>query len=125
MTYRREKDLQEKLIANIKETYRENAWIFKTHDQCRVGIPDLIICFYGHFLAIELKRRPRKALRVGDARRKEHRNPELEDKDVTQMQRYNIKKINRAQGSAFVGRDIPKIMEKLEKIRDALLYFKE
>lgn len=32
-----------------------NCWAYKTSDKYSVGIPDIIICYKGHFVAIELK----------------------------------------------------------------------
>lgn len=102
-----EAELQDKTIKAIREKYGFNVWLFKTHDQCRVGIPDLVICFFGHFVAIELKR-------------PKGRDEQYNDSDVTPLQKYNIGLINKARGSAFVGRSVPKIMERLEKIKEAL-----
>ncbi len=133
MTYKYESQLQAVVIEKIKKEYGDNAWVFKTKDECRVGIPDILLCFFGHFVAIELKRPPQKrvtptgkrspgrdALKIGEI------DPEKlkaqRDTDVTDMQRYNIKKINQAQGSAFVGRSTVLIMEKLEKIMNHLQY---
>lgn len=111
-----ETQLQAKLIDKIREKYRGEVWIFKTHDLCRVGVPDILICFYGHFVAIELKNRP--ALRI-----KTNINPALSDSDTTQMQQYNIRKINEAGGSAFVGRSITPVMDRLDRIYKSLKLF--
>jgi len=111
-------DLQSALISKIKETYLNDVWVYKTHDLCRIGIPDLIICFFGHFLAIELKKPHRNARRVGV-----HDKPDHIDSDLSPMQTYNIKLINRAGGTAFVARSIPQVMERLEKIRKSLMFF--
>ncbi|MFA6100376.1 MAG: hypothetical protein WC750_05945 [Patescibacteria group bacterium] len=123
-----ESDLQIQLIKAIKQQYGDDAWVFKTHDQCRVGIPDLLICFYGHFVAIELKRpmlgrNGSRQYRAATPATQWHTN-ETKDKqnwtDVTEMQKYNIIKINRAGGSAFAGRYFNEIMLRLEKIFQSL-----
>lgn len=111
-----ESKLQTLVITKIKEKYGDDVWIFKTHDLCRVGIPDVLLCFYGHFVAIELKKSQR-------AQKSGTLDPRYTDADVSQMQKYNIKKINLAAGSAFVGRNVPAILERLEKIRDSLKLF--
>jgi len=38
----------------MKKEYPQ-AWVYKPQDLCRSGIPDLIICLFGFFCAIELK----------------------------------------------------------------------
>ena len=115
--YFRERDLQIDLIKAIKNLYGDDVWIFKTNDQCRVGIPDLIICFYGHFVAIELKRQPRKAMRVDDP---VERDEVAEYKDLTKLQKYNLMLINRSGGSAFPGRYFNEIMMRLAKIHETV-----
>lgn len=112
-----ERDLQIKLVKAIKELYGDDVWIFKTHDQVRVGIPDLLLCFYGHFVAIELKRPPRKAERVGE--RKDY-GVTYEYKDLTELQKYNLRMINRAGGSAFPGRYFNEVMLRLAKIHESV-----
>jgi hypothetical protein len=108
--------LQERVINKIQETYLDDVWVFKTHDQCRVGVPDLLICFFGHFVAIELKR-PRIGEKFPGGR-----DPYIRP---TRMQEYNIRKINRAGGSAFAERDLCDIMIKLDKIYKSLHLFGE
>lgn len=106
-----EADFQTKLIAAIKDKYGDSVWMYKAHDAVTVGIPDLIICFFGHFVAIELKR---------DGIKVSKKEPEAVDPDLTKMQRYNIMKINGAGGSAFVGRRVMEVMEKLDRIQAVL-----
>ena len=128
-----EKNLQVDIIKSIKSIYGDDVWIFKTHDQVRVGIPDILLCLCGHFVAIELKRpvfykdkgRPltdtgrrtngRDAQRVDDPFSPEERQ-KIDDKDLTGLQKYNISLINRAGGSAFAGRYHGEIMLRLAKI---------
>lgn len=128
-----ESALQSRLIKVIEEKYKNDVWVFKSHDMIRVGIPDLLICFYGHFVAIELKRALWKRTPTGrhpkgrsllppgvfDA----YRMKEKLCEDTTPMQRYNIRKINKAGGSAFVGRNISVIMVKLDEIFKSLKLF--
>ena len=114
---RLESILQKRTIEAIKNKYGKDVWVYKTNDQCRIGIPDIILCFYGHFVSIELKRRNKRALKKGESVLNS-------DNDVTKIQKYNIKKINVAGGSGFVGRSARTIIEKLDKIRNSILYFK-
>ncbi len=118
--YGYESRLQEKTIQLVKEKYGTNVWVFKTHDQCRIGIPDLLLCFYGHFVAIELKRTPskkRSATRIGEVH-----EPNRIDYGVTPMQKYNITQINNAGGTAFATTNTSDIMDRLEKIKQTLGY---
>ncbi len=128
-----ERDLQIDLIKSIKSIYGDDVWVFKTHDQVRVGIPDLLLCFCGHFVAIELKKpifykakgrppnaKPRRPNGRSAQREDEHFSPEvqqhIDDRDLTGLQKYNIMLINRAGGSAFHGRYHGEILEKLSRI---------
>ena len=64
------------------------------------GLPDLIGCFGGRFLAIEVKRKSGK---------------------VSPEQEVMIARINRAGGLAFVARDLETVIEKLG-IKDRFLF---
>jgi hypothetical protein len=123
--YQVEKLLQRDLIKAINERYKKNVWIFKTNDLCRVGIPDLLLCFYGHFVAVELKRVQKFNINKDACRDKFNMGHEPEvrailDKDVTPMQKHNISRINDAGGSAFVGRYVSAVLEKLDKIHESI-----
>ena len=54
--YRRESTLKDDVIKYLKERYGRDIWFYKTCDMFTKGIPDILICFYGAFVAIELKR---------------------------------------------------------------------
>lgn len=118
-----EAKLQARVIKAIKEEYDTDVWIFKTRDYCRIGIPDLLICFFGHFIAIELKR-PHGAIKVVGKYNGKKTMVTAKKSDplagVTPMQKHNIIAINKSCGSAFVGRDIDDIMRKLREIRKDL-----
>jgi Holliday junction resolvase len=49
-----EASFQRRVLRNLKEL--PNAWVYKAADRVKRGIPDLILCVRGQFLAIELKR---------------------------------------------------------------------
>ena len=114
-----ESALQERVILEVKKKYKDLVWIYKTHDMVRVGVPDIIMCLAGHFIAIELKRGTRSAA----LKREFH--PGRDDKDATALQLYNIKKIQKAGGSAFVGRYFQDIMDKIDRIFQSLHFFGE
>lgn len=47
----------------LRSDYKE-AWVYKTSDMWRSGIPDIIICHNGRFYAIELKVGRNKATKL-------------------------------------------------------------
>lgn len=53
-----ESNLVSKVKKFIKEEFKQYAWFFKTSGNAaqRSGIPDIICCIKGHFIAIETKR---------------------------------------------------------------------
>ena len=73
----REAQLQTKLLKELKN----HGWFYKASDRYRAGIPDIIGCYQGRFLALELKVEPNKP---------------------TKLQEYEIKQIKKADGSAQV-----------------------
>ena len=48
-----ETKFQNKVLNDLKKL--DNLWVLKTQEKTRKGIPDLLICANGHFVAIELK----------------------------------------------------------------------
>ncbi|ABW18841.1 VRR-NUC domain-containing protein [Alkaliphilus oremlandii] len=52
----KEKAIQNKIVQYLKQ--QPNTWFFKTHGGMYqvAGIPDLILCYMGHFVALEIKR---------------------------------------------------------------------
>ncbi len=112
--YLNEAALQDTIIKHIKQRYQTDVWIFKSHDLCTVGVPDLIICLLGHFIAIELKAGHRPAQRKGTS--------SIVDpyKGASSLQKYNIKRINMAGGSAFIGRSLGGVLDKLDQIVESI-----
>ena len=49
-----ESQLKRKIILYIKENY-SNCFVYCPHDFTMSGIPDILICLHGRFIAIELK----------------------------------------------------------------------
>lgn len=74
-----EKNLKVRVLKYLS-TFK-NIWVYKTSDIWRSGIPDIIICFNGKFIAIELKK-------IGNT--------------ATPLQRHEIFKIRDAGGKARV-----------------------
>lgn len=48
-----ETKFQNKVLKDLKKL--NNVWVLKTQEKTRRGVPDLLICANGHFVAIELK----------------------------------------------------------------------
>lgn len=72
-----------KIRRKLKEDYGRDLYIFKTHggaDQIR-GLPDLIGCYHGYYVAMEVK---------------------VPGKDATPLQALTIKQIKAAGGFATV-----------------------
>lgn len=53
-------------VSKIKHDLKQlpNSWFFKTQEQGRVGIPDIICCLNGYFIAIEAKVGKNKATAI-------------------------------------------------------------
>jgi len=88
-----ESQLKEKVIRYIRKSY-PSAWLYKSADRWTSGIPDLIICINGKFMAIELK--------VGKNK-------------PTRIQQYVLKKIEKAGGQSGVCRSITEVKKFLNE----------
>jgi hypothetical protein len=66
------------VLEDLKEIKR--CWFYKAQEVSRRGIPDVIICCGGQFIALELK----------------------VDSPIDALQEYNITKIKRSGGLAYV-----------------------
>lgn len=75
-----ESGIQARIIKAVK---KRGGWVLNTHGTVfgRNGVPDLIVCLRGHFIAMEVKQPG------GEAR---------------PLQRYELRKIREAGGKAFV-----------------------
>lgn len=58
-----ERDIVRGIKMAVEAKYGDDAWVYKTHDSVRVGVPDLIICVRGRFVALEVKR-PGKEMEI-------------------------------------------------------------
>lgn len=81
-----EKDIVRKIIGRIRERNKD-AFVFKKHGGAYgpSGIPDIICCYNGRFMALEVKQPGRKA---------------------TEIQAHTIDSIRRAGGIAGVATDV-------------------
>jgi hypothetical protein len=69
-----------KLMTKLKRI--DGLWFVKTQQMSIRGTPDMIMCYKGHFIAMELKR--------------------SEDAVITAMQEYNLQKIEQCGGTGII-----------------------
>lgn len=53
-----ETKFQNKVLKDLKTLDR--TWVLKTQEKTRKGVPDILICLGGHFVALELKAKEKK-----------------------------------------------------------------
>lgn len=92
-----EKDITNKILKYLKGL--DKCYCFKEHGGSygSVGIPDIICCFRGRFLALEVKTAKGR---------------------TTALQEVNIRKINEAEGTAVVVRsldDVKNVIKGMEE----------
>lgn len=86
----KESKIQKKIIEELRE---RGAYVIKVMKSSRSGVPDLVCCYEGCFIAIEVKN---------------------DSGEASPLQEFNIKKIRGAGGKAVVMRgvnDIKKILK--------------
>ena len=94
-----EQDIQRKIIKYLESI---GAYVVKVVASNKSGTPDIIACYRGIFLAIEVKR------------------PETKT-NVSELQIYNIKKIKDAGGVAIVSWDLDTVKATIEEINFNLM----
>lgn len=92
----REKALENKIKKHLES---KGYWFIKVHGSSigKSGIPDIIACIEGVFVALEIK------------------NPNGKGK-ISELQKYNISKINDSGGEAFIIDSFEDYLEKYEEI---------
>lgn len=88
-----EQQIQKKIITMLEETY--DAYVVKVVSASRSGVPDILCCIDGRFVAIEVKK-------------PEHKN------NVSKLQEYNLSQIEQRGGVAMVAWDV-------EMVKDILM----
>ena len=77
--------LEEAVVKRITKVLdRRGAWWVKTTGVSKVGCPDLLVCYKGRFLAIEVKR---------------HRDSSYQ---LTRKQQHELERVKKARGIALV-----------------------
>lgn len=95
----KEQDIQRKIIKYLESV---GAYVVKVVASNKSGTPDILACYRGIFLAIEVKR------------------PETKT-NVSELQIYNIKKIKEAGGVAIVSWDLDTVKATIEGINSNLM----
>lgn len=90
----KEQDIQRKIIKYLESV---GAYVVKVVASNKSGTPDILACYRGIFLAVEVKR------------------PETKT-NVSELQEYNIKKIKEAGGVAIVSWDLDAVKATIENI---------
>ena len=90
----KEQDIQRKIIKYLESV---GAYVVKVVASNKSGTPDILACYRGIFLAVEVKR------------------PETKT-SVSELQEYNIKKIKEAGGIAIVSWDLDAVKAVVENI---------
>ena len=90
----KEQDIQRKIIKYLESV---GAYVVKVVASNKSGTPDILACYRGIFLAVEVKR------------------PETKT-NVSELQEYNIKKIKEAGGIAIVSWDLDAVKATIKDI---------
>ena len=90
-----ETKLKGKVLAMLKKDFPE-AWVYKTADRWKSGIPDVLICRKGHLFAAELKIGNRKGRKF-------------------KLQLHVLEQIKRAGGRAAVCRSVDQVRDLLNE----------
>jgi VRR-NUC domain. len=98
--YNNEADLKDHVRDAIKKKYGRRCFFFKTHDICRVGIPDIFMVFCGRAVVVELK---------------------MPGNDLKPLQKYNLKMVRSAGGCAFGAYDVETILRRLAFIEQEVM----
>ena len=91
----RESQIQRKILQYLKSI--ENLYYIKTVVTNLSGVPDVIVCYKGQFIAFEIKRPGGK---------------------VSKLQEYNMERIREAGGKAYVVFDVDSVKHIIERMRD-------
>jgi hypothetical protein len=65
---------KKKVLKDLGDDYGDNAYVLKTQERGRRGVPDILSCIFGDFIAMELKDEgekptPLQEIKLGEIRR--------------------------------------------------------
>jgi len=89
-----EQAYQKKIVTYLE---KRGAYVVKVVASSKKGVPDVLCCYRGHFLAIEIK------------------TPTTRHK-TTKLQEYNLRQVREAKGYAFVAVDVDDVAPFIEEI---------
>ena len=89
----------QKAILNLLKT--NGCYAVKVIQASKAGVPDIIACYKGRFIAIEVK------------------TPKTKN-NVSELQRYNIELIDKAGGKAIVAWDISGVEKFLKELDETI-----
>lgn len=93
----REQTIQSRIKSCLELEF--GAYVVKVIQASKAGIPDLLVCFKGKFIAFEIKT-PTSMHRV------------------SKLQSYNLRNIQKSQGLAFVVSGVSDVREIMERIKN-------
>ena len=94
----KEQDIQKKIKDWLE---KQGAYVVKVISASKAGIPDLLVCYKGKFIGIEVKTPKTKT-------------------NVSDLQYYNIELIDKAMGYAIVAWDLEGVQSFIRKIDETI-----
>lgn len=94
----KEQDIQKKIKDWLE---KQGAYVVKVISASKAGIPDLLVCYKGKFIGIEVKTPKTKT-------------------NVSDLQNNNIRLIHKANGYAIVAWDLECVQKFIRKIDEAI-----
>ena len=96
----KEQDIQKKIKDWLE---KQGAYVVKVISASKAGVPDLLVCYKGRFIGIEVKTPKTKT-------------------NVSDLQNHNIELIHKANGYAIVAWDLEGVQKFISNLED---YFKD
>jgi len=93
----KEQDYQRKIVKYLEE---RGHYVVKVISASKKGVPDILACVNGHFLAIEVK----TPTTMGN---------------TSKLQEYNLKKIKEAKGESMVAYDVGHVASMVTLLEEA------
>jgi Holliday junction resolvase len=90
----KEQDYQKKIVTALES---KGAYVVKVVAASKKGVPDVLVCYEGYFIGIEVKTPTTRS-------------------NVSKLQEYNLKKIQKAGGFSTVAVDISDVAPIIEEI---------
>lgn len=107
----REKEIEKAILDMLAMM---GAWVFKVHGHLgqKPGVPDIIACLDGRFIAIEVKAPAGEILQNRGGKLVVRK---VKGGELTELQKIEIQRIQQAGGIAFVARSLEDVVEQLSR----------